>query len=203
MSFFNYSKPPLCRKQLTVEIEEMEGLWHINWQIGKIRLYSTFYTRIDQACILWSLLLIPMFITAQFLPVSWSLQATLWSILSCIGIAAMVVWTNYWVKLNKVSWALYCWVLLLILGVILTDGSIFLGWGNILIHLCALWLGLSAICYFCTGLAVRSRAVIFIGIIHILGIFILPYVGPWQFLTTGTLMVFCLLMLAEFRWDTF
>ncbi|MBD2385683.1 hypothetical protein [Cylindrospermum sp. FACHB-282] len=201
MSFFNYSIPPLRRKQLTIEIEKLEGLWYVNWQIGKIRLYSTFYTRIDQACIFWSLLIIPMFMTAQFLPIGWNLQATLWSILSFIGITLMVIWTSHWVKAKRVSWLLYCWVLLMLFGVILTDLSIFIGWGEILIHLCPLWLGLSTLGYLCTGLAVRSRAFIFTGIVHLIGIFILPYIGPWQFLSTGGLMVLCLLILAEFQWD--
>lgn len=201
MSFFNYSKPPLCRKQLTVEIQGLEGLWYVNWQIGKLRLYSTFYTRIDQACIFWSLLIIPMFVTAQFLPISWSLQANLWSIFSCTGITAMVVLTSHWVKEKRVSWLLYCWILLMLFGVILTDLSIFFSWAKILIHLCSMWLGLSTIGYLCTALAVRSRAFIFTGIVHLMGIFILPYISPWQFLFTGILIVFCLLILAEFQWD--
>ena len=53
MTFFNYSESVLRRKQTTVEILELKGLWFVNWQIGKIKLYSTFYTRIVQACILW------------------------------------------------------------------------------------------------------------------------------------------------------
>ncbi|MBW4559872.1 MAG: hypothetical protein KME32_01745 [Mojavia pulchra JT2-VF2] len=201
MTFFNYSNPPLRRKQPSVEIQELEGIWYINWQVGKLKLYSTFYTCIDQACIFWSLLLITIFWTAQFFPISWSLQATWWSILSCIGIIAMVNWTSYWVKSKQVSWVLYCWVLLMLCGLILTDLGIFLGWPLILLNLCALWLGLSTIGYICTGLAVRSRALIFAGILHLLLIFLLPYIAAWQFLTTGAFMALCLLMLAEFQWD--
>ncbi|AFY51171.1 hypothetical protein Nos7524_5454 [Nostoc sp. PCC 7524] len=201
MSFFNSSQPPLRLKQATVDEHEIKGIWHVNWKIGKIKLYSTFYTCIDQACIFWSLLLIPMFITAQFLPISWSLQATWWSLLSLIGIVAMVIWTHYWVKMHHVKWVLYSWVILMLFGVILTDLSIFLGWGKILLNLCPLWLGLSTIGYLCTGLGVRSRALIFTGLLHLLLIFILPYVVAWQFLTTGALMVFSLLLLAEFQWD--
>jgi hypothetical protein len=201
MTFFNYSEPLLRRKQTTVEILELEGLWYVNWQIGKIRLHSTFYTRIDQTCIFWGLLLITMFGTAQFLPVSWSLQATLWSILSCIGIVVMVSWTRYWVEAKNVSWVLYCWVTLMFFGLILTDFAIYFGWGNVLMHLCPLWLGLSSLGYFCTGLAVRSRALTSVGILHLLFIFILPFIACWQFITTGALMVFCLLVLAEFQWD--
>lgn len=202
MNFFNNSVPPLRRKQAPLNIHELEeGLWLVNWQIGKIKLYSNFYTRIDQAFIIWGLLLIPMFATAQFLPIGWDLQAGLWSILSFIGTVAMVYWSTYWVKRRQVIWILYCWVLLMLLGVVLTDLGIFLGWGEILLNLCPLWLGLCALGYLCTGLAVRSRTLIFTGVVHVLGIFILPYSGGWQFLTTGSLMVICLLLLAEFEWD--
>ncbi|ARV62267.1 hypothetical protein BZZ01_29825 [Nostocales cyanobacterium HT-58-2] len=201
MSFFNNSVPPLRRKQVPLDIQDSEGLWFVNWQIGNIKFYSTFYTRIDQAFIIWGLLLIPIFTTAQFFPISWDLQATLWSILSFIGTAAMVYWTRNWVQRRQVIWILYCWVLLMLLGVVLTDLGVFLGWGEILLNLCPLWLGLCALGYFCTGLAVRSRTLIFTGIIHLLGIFILPHIIGWEFLTTGALMVVCLLFLAEFEWD--
>ncbi|BAY93018.1 beta-methylgalactoside transporter inner membrane component [Tolypothrix sp. PCC 7601] len=89
----------------------------------------------------------------------------------------------------------------MLLGVVLTDLSIYLGWVEILSNLCGLWLGLSTIGYICTGLGVRSRALIFTGILHLLLIFLLPYIAPWQFLITGAFMAFCLLMLAEFQWD--
>lgn len=201
MSFFNYSVPPLRRKQATLDIHDLEGLWHVNWQFGKIKLYSTFYTRVDQAFLLWSLLLIPMFVTAQFLPVSWSQQAALWTVFSCIGTAVMMNWTQYWVKRRQVEWILYCWVILMLVGVVLTDFGLFFGWGEILLNLCPLWLGLSTVGYFCTGIAIRSRTLICTAIVHLFGIFILPFFGGWQFLATGTLMVSCLLLLAEFEWD--
>lgn len=201
MSFFNHSEPLLCRKQSTVGIEELAGVWCVTWQIGKIQVCSTFYTRIDQACIFWSLLLMPIFITAQFLPVNWSLQAILWSISTCIGVTVMVNSTSQWVKTKHVSWVLYSWVVLMLSGVLLTDLSIFLGWGNIIIYLCPLWLGITTVGYLCTGVAVRSRAMMFTGIVHLLGILIWPYIRPWQFIATGGLMVFCLLTLAEFQWD--
>lgn len=79
-----------------------------------------------------------MFLTAQFMPICWSLQATVWSILSLIGIIAMVSCTSYWVEVRQVKWVLYCWIALMLFGVILTDLSIFLGWGEILVHLCQL-----------------------------------------------------------------
>ena len=36
---------------------------------------------------------------------------------------------------------------------------------------------------------------------HLLGIAILPYTGGWSFLFTGAVMVFSLLVLAEWQWD--
>ncbi|MBW4506030.1 MAG: hypothetical protein KME64_05925 [Scytonematopsis contorta HA4267-MV1] len=201
MSFFNDSVPPLRRKQAFIDTQDLEGLLRVNWRIGEIQLYSTFYTRIDQAFLIWGLLLLLMFVTAQFFPVDWSLQATLWSTLSCIGLSAMFKWTEYWVERRQVRWILYCWLMLMLVGVILTDLGIFFSWSSILIYLCPLWLGLTALGYLCTGFGVHSRSLLIIGAMHLLGILILPFIGSWQFLTTGMLMVVCLVILAEFEWD--
>jgi hypothetical protein len=70
MTFFNYSVPPLRRKQLNMDVQKLEGLWQVQFPLGKDRFYSKFYTGLDRACLLWSLLLIPMFGIAQFFPVS-------------------------------------------------------------------------------------------------------------------------------------
>ena len=77
MTFFNYSVAPLRRKQFNMEVQELEGLWQVQFPLGKDRFYSKCYTCLDRVCLLWSLLLIPMFGTAQFFPVSWMLQAGL------------------------------------------------------------------------------------------------------------------------------
>jgi len=92
---------------------------------------------------------------------------------------------------------------LMLLGLVITDLGIFLGWGTVLMHLCPLWLGLVAIGYLCTGFGMRSRTLMIIGLIHLLGIAILPYVGSWQFLATGIIMGGSVLVLAEFQWDSF
>jgi hypothetical protein len=143
MTFFNYSVPPLRRKQLNLEVQDLEGLWQVNFPLGKDTFYSTFYTCLDRACLMWSLLLILMFGTAQFFPVSWMLQASLWSALSLAGTVAMVSWTYCWVKKERLTWVLYSWVILMLLGLLLTDLGIFLGWGKVLANLCPLWLGMS------------------------------------------------------------
>jgi len=201
MTFFNYSVPPLRRKQLKIEVQELEGLWQVQFPLGKDRFYSQFYTCLDRTCLLWSLLLIPIFGTAQFFSVSWMLQAGLWSALSLVGTAAMVSMTYSWVKIERLIWVLYGWVLLMLLGLLLTDLAIFLSWGKVLANLCPLWLGMSGIGYLGTGFAVRSRALLAASLFHLLGILILPYTGGWSFLFTGGVMVFSLLVLAELQWD--
>ncbi|MUG97340.1 hypothetical protein F7734_35430 [Scytonema sp. UIC 10036] len=201
MSFFNNSVPPLRRKQATQETYLLQGCRQVSWQIGNIQLYSNFYTRLDQSFLLWGLAIAPMFVTAQFLAVSWDVQAVLWSILSIIATVGMVSWTHSWVKQKQVCWILYCWVRLMLLGVVLTDLAVFFCWGEILLNLCPVWLGLCSFGYVCTGLAIRARALLFASVIHLLGIFILPYVGGWQFLVTGAVMFFCLFLLAELEWD--
>ena len=201
MTFFNYSVPPLRRKQLNIEVQELEGLWQVQFPLGKDRFYSQFYTCLDRTCLLWSLLLIPIFGTAQFFSVSWMLQAGLWSALSLVGTAAMVSMTYSWVKIERLIWVLYGWVILMLLGLLLTDLAIFLSWGKLLANLCPLWLGMSGIGYLGTGFAVRSRALLAASLFHLLGILIVPFTSSWSFLFTGTVMVFSLLVLAELQWD--
>ncbi|MBD1829504.1 hypothetical protein NDI47_01060 [Microcoleus vaginatus GB1-A2] len=201
MTFFNYSVPPLRRKQFNMEVQELEGLWQVQFPLGKDRFYSKCYTCLDRVCLLWSFLLIPMFGTAKFFPMSWRLQPGLWSVLSLVDTAAMVSMTYSWVKIERLTWVLYGWVILMLLGLLLTDLGIFLGWEKVLPNLCPLWLGMSVIGYFGTGLAVDSRALLATIFFHLSGILILPYTGAWSFLFTAAVMVFSLLVLAELQWD--
>ncbi|WP_445250790.1 hypothetical protein [Microcoleus sp. OTE_8_concoct_300] len=90
-----------------MDVQELEGLWQVQFPLGKDRFYSQFYTCLDRASLLWSLLLIPMFGTAQFFPVSWMLQAGLWSVLGIGGTAARVSMTYSWVKIARLTWVLY------------------------------------------------------------------------------------------------
>jgi len=201
MTFFNYSVPPLRRKQLNMGVQKLEGLWQVQFPLGKDRFYSKFYTSLDRACLLWSLLLIPMFGTAQFFPVSWILQAGLWSAIGLGGTAAMVTMTYSWVKIERLTWALYGWVILMLLGLALTDLGIFLCGEKVLANLCPLWLGMSPIGYFGTEFAVRSRALLAGSLFHVSAILILPYIDGLSFLFTGAVMVFSLLVLAELQSD--
>jgi hypothetical protein len=113
----------------------------------------------------------------------------------------MVAMSQYWVKVERVSWVLYCWVMLILAGLVITDLGVILNWSGVIAHLCPLWLGISALGYWYTGLALHSRAIIAIGFVHLLTIGVLPYVSSWQFLFTGSVMVLALILLAELRWD--
>ncbi len=201
MSLFNPTAPILRRKQEALDYQDRQGLLRIQLQIKNKTLFSGIYTRIDQVFVIWGLISAAIFMTAQFTPISWMTQAIFWSVLTAIGTVAMVILTHFWVAVERLRWVLYCWVILMLTGLAITDLGIFLGWGQVLINLSHLWLGLSAIGYFCTGLGMRSRAFIVSGMIHLLGIAILPYVGGWQFLTTGLLMVANLFIFAETQWD--
>ena len=201
MTFFNPTEPILRNKQESLDYQDRQGLLRIHIEIGDKTLISAFYTRIDQVFILWGLISGVIFITAQFLPISWVIQAVIWTPLTLIGTSVMVFLTHFWVKVERLQWVLYCWVSLMLGGLVTTDLSIFLGWGEVLMRLCPLWLGLSAVGYFCTGVGMRSRAFILAGLVHVFGIAALPYTGSLQFLFTGIMMAVSLLMFAEVQWD--
>ncbi len=201
MSFFNRTEPIIRRKQEALDFQDRQGLLSIDIKIGGKTLISAFYTRIDQVFVLWGLICAAIFVTAQFAPISWVIQAVVWSMLTVIGTVIMVALTHFWVTVERLKWVLYFWVILMLGGVALTDVSIIFSWGQILMRLCPIWLGLIALGYFGTGIGMRSRAFTLAGIVHLLGIVVLPYVGGWQFLTTGIIMAASLFMFAEVQWD--
>lgn len=201
MNFFDHHQPIFRRKQEALDIQDRQGLLKLKLALRNKTLFSAIYTRIDQVFVVWGLISAIIFITAQFNPISWTIQAFIWSILTVTGTTAMFRMTYFWVKVEQLRWVLYTWSFLMLGGVVLTDLSIFLGWGQILIHLCHLWLGLSAIGYLVTGIGLRSRALITSATIHFLGLFALPYFMGWQFLLTGIIMTASLLVFAEIQWD--
>lgn len=201
MTFFNLSEPVFRPKQHALDFQDRQGLLHLKIDIRNKTLFSNIYTRIDQVFVVWGLISAVIFFTAQFAPIDWITQAIFWSILTVIGTVGMAVLTYFWVRVERLRWVLYSWILLMIGGVAVTDLGIFLGWGKVLMHLCDMWLILSAIGYFCTGIGLRSRAFFVSAAFHLLGIFVLPYFMGWQFLVTGLIMTFNLLLFAETQWD--
>ncbi|BAZ65867.1 MAG: hypothetical protein KME28_17470 [Pelatocladus maniniholoensis HA4357-MV3] len=201
MTFLPLSQPLLREKQQELDIQDLQGLLRFDWKVGKLSLWSGFYTRIDQVFILWGLICAGIFLTAQFLPVSWYTQAILWSVLTFVASMSMIVLTWFWVSVEKLRWLLYGWIILMVGGVTLTDLGIFCGWGTVLMHLCPLWLIISAAGYLLTAWAVRSRTFLLIAIIHLTSIAVLPLCCGWQFFATGVVMAASLLILAEWQWD--
>jgi hypothetical protein len=201
MTFFNPDEPFLRCKQEALDVQDLQGLLRIHWQIGSTQLFSALYTRIDQVFILWGVISVAIFATAQFLPISWGLQAILWTTLTLLGSLGMIGLSWFWVSVERLCWVVYAWIGLMLLGLLLTDLGIFLGWGWILLNLCPLWLGLSAVGYFCTGWGLRSRMLLSAGLCHLIGILLLPASGGWQFVATGLWIAGTLFFLAEVQWD--
>ncbi len=201
MTFSHPAKPIFRLKQPQLDVQDIEGLLKVHWKIGDITLFSGFYTRIDQAFLVWGLITLVMFTVAQFVPISWLTQAYWWSILSIAGTLAMIFLTRYWVWIEGIRWLLGCWTLLMLGGIGLTNLGIFWGWTWVLPHLCPLWLILCVVGYVATGFGLGSRAFILAGILHLATIPLCLSVLQWQFLITGLVMAGTLVLLAEVQWD--
>ena len=201
MSFFNHNQPILRWKQEAVDIQDHQGLLVFKLSRHNQTLITNIYTRVDQSFGVWGLVSALIFMTAQFTTISWTMQAVCWSILTVTGVVAMFSLTHFWVKVERVQWVVAWWSMLMISGVVLTDLGIWGGWGQILMYLCHLWLGLSALGYLVTGLGLRSRALLIAATIHLIGLVALPYFIGWQFLLTGLVMTANLLFLAQVQWD--
>jgi hypothetical protein len=194
-------EPILRRKQHALDVQDLEGLLHIHIQFKDSKLFSGFYTRIDQVFVLWGVITTIVFTTAQFIDLNWTYQAIAWSILTAIGAWGTCHLAWYWVTVERLRWVVYAWVGLTIGGVVLTNWGIFGGGWIILPHLCRLWLGLSVVGYTITAWGLRSRAFLLSGLLHLGAIALLPYISTWQFLFTGTITAGILFILAEVQWD--
>lgn len=201
MSILNSTEPIIRVKQHHLDVQDLKGLLNIHWKIGNYTLFSGLYTRIDQVFLLWGLISLIIFITAQFFSISWINQAYCWSGLTLVATLGMIVLTYCWVRIEHMTWLVYCWALLMLIGVGLTNLGIFWGWSQILVNLCPLWLILCALGYLATGLGLQSRSFIFAGLLHLFAIPLLSYLLSWQFLATGIILAGTLLFFAEVQWD--
>lgn len=201
MTFFNLSLPIFKRKESAFAVPEMPGLRRVHWQIGDLVLWSSFYTQHDQACIVWGIVSAAIFTTAQFVPLSWTVQAVLSSLLTIGGVGGMMTLTWHFSRIERLNWVLYTWLGLMLAGIGLTDAGIFLHWGQVLLRICPLWLGLSAIGYVVTGIGMRSRTFILLGAVHLLTVWLLPLAAGWQQLVTGAVISSSVLLMAELQWD--
>jgi hypothetical protein len=201
MTAFSPVQPTFRRKQHALDVQDLEGLWHLHIQIKDLQLFSSFYTRIDQVFILWGLISAVIFLTAQFWTITWAYQAIIWSVLTIAGSWGTYHLAWYWATVERLRWVIYVWVGLMLGGIAITNWGIFGGGWVVLPYLCPLWLGLSALGYLMTAGGLRSRAFFYSGLLHIGGLFLLPYFPTWQFLLTGIITAGSLFFLAGVQWD--
>ncbi len=201
MTVASSPQPIIRRKQDALDVQDLAGLLHIHIQIQDFQIFSSFYTQIDQVFMLWGSITAVIFLTAQFLPLSWANQAIIWSALTLIGSWGTCQLAWYWVTVERLRWVVYTWVGLMLGGVAFTNWGIFGGGWVLLPYLCFLWLGLSAIGYLITSCGLRSRAFLVSALLHLAGIALLSYVSTWQFLITGVITAGSLFFLAEMQWD--
>ena len=188
-------------KQSLVDPVDIHGVIRVQFGQRDNSFIITYLTRLDQALMTWGLVTAAIFLVAQFYLWDWSTQAVIWSVLSCVAVLVSGKLTWFWVTTRNQRWILYCWSLLVLVGLCLTDYGIFCGSGLILRHLCALWLGISALGYVITGIGIQAQALRFIGIVHACAIASLGLWPGWQFLLTGAVMSISLFCLALFHWD--
>ena len=188
-------------KQNLTNPVDCHGVWYFKLDLFNQGCASTYLTRLDQALIVWAVAIAAIFFIAQFYPLNWKVQAVVWSILSCIAVWASGKLAWFWVTARQKRWILYCWSCLVLGGLYLTDYGIFTEWGILLVHLCSIWLGISAIGYFATGIGMRAPALSWIGIVHVGAIPILSLFPIYQFLLAGIVMFSSLFCLAAFEWQ--
>ena len=107
MSFFDAREPFIRKKQEALDVQDLQGLLRLRWQVGRVSLFSLLYTRIDQVFVVWGWITGLIFITAQFLPLSWQIQAILWSVLTLAGTLMMTCLAWFWVRVEQLCWLVY------------------------------------------------------------------------------------------------
>ncbi|MEM9219779.1 MAG: hypothetical protein AAGD25_36300 [Cyanobacteria bacterium P01_F01_bin.150] len=201
MTSFFQSGPIFRTKSLDTSRKKHEGAIYLPVFSPFGVLPSSYYTRIDQALLVWGTTVALIFIPAQFLYVDWQIQAILWSALSSLAVVTTyrLTWSseNY----RHLRWVMQLWSWLVLFGVGVSNYGIFGVQGWILGHLCDVWLGICGIGYFICAVGMRSRPLAIIGGIHSLTIVFISAVPQWMFLTTGLVMSCSLLLLAELWWE--
>jgi hypothetical protein len=201
MAFFNTEVPILTRKPPVLEAPPSPEIWQVQWQLHSHLRWSSFYTRHDQACLIWGAITALIFSIAQFLPLSWTTQALIATSLTALGSLIMAGLTWHYTQVDRLAWILHTWLLLMILGTLLTNLSLWYSWNPILIALCPLWLGLCGIGYLITGLGMRSRLILLCSALHFLVLLLLPHIGR-QILLTGLTISASVTALSELQWDS-
>ncbi|NCJ07839.1 hypothetical protein GS597_15245 [Synechococcales cyanobacterium C] len=195
------SEPLLRSKQSALDIQDLKGLLHLRWRWGDWVVLDAHYTRIDQVFMLWGLIAGVIFMTAEWAPLLWTTQALLWSVVTLSISAIMIRLSWCWARIERLRWLVCFWASLMLLGVVITDIGIFGHWGWLMGHLCLLWLELCAFGYGVSAIAVQSRSLGTVGLIHGLSGVAIANLSTHSFGMTALIMAGTLLLLGEYQWD--
>lgn len=198
---FDPSIPPLQWKRDNLGIDEREGVVYIGGSPSQHQRSRLYYTRLDQALMLWAIATAIIFFTAQFHAFDWHHQARVWSALSLasLGVTSIRAWP--WAEALGLRWVTYLWTGIVLLGLGLTDYGVYRSVGPILLNLCPLWLGLCALGYGITAVGMGSRALMGIVAMHGLAIVGVKLWPTGLFGITGAAIAGSLLILGQLEWD--
>ena len=193
--------PAFQVKRDNLGMDEREGVLYLGKPPETGGYSSLYYTRLDQALMLWAIATAIIFFTAQFHAFDWHHQARVWSALSLSVLVATSIRAWPWAVALNIRWVVYLWAAITLVGLGLTDYGVYLSVGPILLSLCPLWLGLCALGYGITAIGMGSRALGGVVLVHLLAIGLVWMLPGWLFGITGGAIAGCLLILAQLEWD--
>ena len=194
-------QPIFCLKRDLPAPDERHGLIALNWFLfGSIHL-KTYFTRLDQALMLWGGVTAIIFGTVQLSRLTWFTQAAIASILTLGATLATVGLAWGWATVKQARWVIGVWAVLMVGAIALNDYGVFTGNGLILRHLCCGWLGLCGVGYWVTAMGMRSRALAGVGLVHWVAIPVIGAMPSWQFSLTGSTLTLSLWLLGTLQWD--
>lgn len=198
---FDPSIPMLQVKRDNLDLAEQNGVFYIGKPASPGSPSSLYYTRLDQALMMWAIATAIIFFTAQFHAFDWHHQARAWSALSLVtlGVASLQAWP--WAVALNLRWVAYLWAGITFVGLGLTDYGVYNSAPPILLNLCPLWLGLCALGYAITAFGMGSRALLGIVGIHLLAIGLVRLWPVGLFGITGGAIAGSLFILAQLEWD--
>lgn len=159
------------------------------------------FSELDQAFVLWGVVALAIFSTAQFSALSWTTQAYIDAVLTSAGIASTSQLTWRLACSERLRWVVVLWAVLMTGGMVATAYGIFGGVGVVLMNLCPLWLGLCAVGYLAMAVGLRSRSFSAASLVHGLAIAFLTFDPSWQFLNSGLVMASTLFFFSVVPWD--
>jgi hypothetical protein len=106
-------QPIFCLKRDLPAPDERQGLITINWPLFDGQCLQTYFTRLDQALMLWGGVTAFIFGTVQFSLLSWFTQAAIASVLTLGATLATVGLAWDWATVKQARWVIGLWSLLM------------------------------------------------------------------------------------------